>query len=222
MAISLKTYRHITNGFARGQHFNLGILDFRAFGGAPFSYITGLLTTPLMTAFCSSLTFPTKQISTNPLSIQHGLPPIKIAENVNYGTWSVTFYGDELLLLRTLFLFWNERVNDSKSKRFGLPNDYKSQFAFATVLSPQGLPAHGYFFRGLFPATIQGITVSQGNTNVLEFTVDFEYDYFEVNSWEAMLTSFAMEKILEIVTSQRTSRPSEVNLPYGISFKVPF
>lgn len=223
MAVSLKTYRKITNGFARSQHFNLGILDFRAFSSNPIaSYATGIVATPLLSMFCSSTTLPTKQIATNGLSLQYGIPAIKIAENINYGTWSVTFYGDELLLLRTLFLFWNEKIYDTKKKSFRLPGDYKSQFAFATVLSPQGVPTHGYFFRGLYPSVIQGITVSQSDSNVLQFTVDFEYDYFEVNSWEAMLTSYGMEKILAVASGQKLFNKTELNLPYGISFKVPF
>jgi hypothetical protein len=230
MAFNLNSFRRITNGFARGHHFNLGIVDFKGVGSSQVvNYVAGVVLTPLISIFCSSTTLPSKIFQSEALSIQHGLPPINMASSVTYGPWSVTFYSDELAILRTLFLRWQEKINNTKDMSYGVPAMYKSQLAYASLLSPQDIPVQVYSFYGLYPSDIQGITLSQMDTNVLQFTVDFTYDYFQVNEARGYIASLAHEIVFDTVlgkafdgTKIRRERKRSLNAPYGLSIKLPF
>ena len=56
MAITLKSYREITNGFARGHHFNVGIFDWKdpKISSSVASKVAGAFATPILSAFCSA------------------------------------------------------------------------------------------------------------------------------------------------------------------------
>lgn len=230
MAFNLNSFRRVTNGFARGHHFNLGILDFKGIGrSTTANYLTGIAVTPLISIFCHSMTLPSKTIASESIRVQSGIPPINIATNVSYTPWSVTFHSDELAILRYLFLRWQETINNSKDKGFGVPKDYKSQMAYASLLSPQDIPVHVYSFYGLYPSDIQGFTLNQQDSGVLEFTVEFTYDYFTVNDPSVYILSLAHEIVFDTVlgtafdgTKIRRERKRSINAPYGLTVKLPF
>jgi len=225
MAFTLKAFREITNGFARGHHFNLGILDFKAFGNIYADYATGALTSPLMSLFCSSMTLPSKIINPNSISVQSGIPAIKIANDIAYPPWTVTFYSDELLIMKYMFNRWQELVNNSEDKTFGVPSDYKSNIAYGAVLSPQSVPTHCYTFKGLWPSEVSNITVSQQDTTVLQYSVTFQYDYFEINELAGFLLSVGHELTnsgINAAYGGSTIRNRSVNAPYGLSLRIPF
>lgn len=229
MGINLKTFRKVTNGFARKHHFNIGFPDWRGLGltGGIASKLVGTAATPVINAFASTMEMPTKQITTHDIPISSGIPPIKIAKNVNYGEWSVNFYSDELLLLRYFFLEWMELINNTKDHTYSVPSRYKSNLAFGAVLSPEDIPVQVYGFKGLFPISVGGVQMAQQDTEVLIFNVKFAYDFFTVNE----PTSFALAVGLEVIGSAVLNRFGSgttglgrrtLNAPLGVSVPIPF
>ena len=228
MSINLRAFRKITNGFARGHHFNLGIIDFKGIGDNKFvNYGAGAVLSPLMSIFCSAMTLPQRNLEDEQLMIQYGIPAINMPTRVSYPGWSVTFYSDELALLRYLFIRWQEKIVSSRTKTFGVPATYKSQLAYAALLSPQDIPTHVYTFHGLYPRDVQGIQVSQSDTDVLTFSVEFAYDYFVINEPIGYAASLAHEVVFDTVLNRifgdtnNFKHKRSVNAPLGISIKLP-
>jgi hypothetical protein len=218
---SLKRFRQITNGFARGHNFNFSIIDWRDpdVDSKFLGNLLGAALSPIQTLFCSSTNLPSKTIETEAVPVHYGMPGIKVAKNVNYGSWTVTFYADEVLMLRFLFLRWMELIQDSSTQQFALASRYKSSFAFASILTPQNIPIQVYSFKGLFPTSVGSVTMAQQNSgSVLTFDVTFEFDFFTVNKdGLAFLASMAHETIMNGGVKAQT-----INLPYGATIKSPF
>jgi hypothetical protein len=161
MGLNLKSFRHVTNGFARHHHFNMGIVDWRdpAFSSKLLGTLAGAAATPIVSAFASSMQIPTKRIETEKVPIHHGVPGMSIGNGVTYDDWTVTFYADELLLLRFFFLRWMELINNTDDHTFSLPNRYKSSLAYASILSPTDIPVQVFTFKGLYPKEVGGIVM---------------------------------------------------------------
>ena len=228
MGITLKTFREITNGFARGCHFNIGIIDWKdpKFGQGPMAKVIGTASTPLLSAFCSGTELPSRTISTHDIKVQHGIPPIKIGNEVGYAAWTLTFYCDEIAALRYFFLRWQESLFDTTTKSYNVPKAYKSTLAYAALLTPQDIPCQVYTFRGLFPTDIGSLSLSQGDSTVLSFSVTFAYDFFEVNETVGFALAGAHEflgsSILNFAKGNSTPRRKRnINAPGGLSLPLP-
>lgn len=229
MGINLRSFREVTNGFARNHHFSIGFADWRGLGleGGIISKIVGAAATPILNAFVSSMEMPAKSVDYHAVSLQHGLPKIKVASEVTYGEWTVNFYSDELLLIRYFLLEWMEVVNNSKNHTFGIPAKYKSNLAYGAVLSPNDVPVQVYSFRGLFPIKVKGVEMAQDNTGILKFSVTFAYDYFLVNEPFGLGLAFGLEKIGSVALNRFGSgtdgqKERKLNAPMGIEVPLPF
>lgn len=229
MSINLKTFRQITNGFARNHHFNIGIIDWRdlAITDPTIGKIVGTLATPMLSLFCSSTALPTKSIASERIPIHYGIPGIQVARNVEYSPWRVTFYGDELMLLRFFFLRWMELINNTKNQSYSLPTKYKSTLAYAALLTPQDIPCHVFTFKGLFPIQVSQLILQQQDTSVTTFEVEFSYDFFQVNEPLGFGLALAHEIIGESVLRAATTgnfklKPRKINAPFGITVPLPF
>jgi len=229
MSITLKAFREITNGFARGHHFNIGILDWRdpKITSPIAQKVVGTAATPLLSAFCSATTLPSRTFSDHNLTIQDGIPPFKVANDISYNPWVVTFYSDELLALRYFFLRWQEIISNNDPKLRGYPSQYKSKLAYAAVLTPQDIPCHVYTFRGLYPSIVDDLQLAQDQTEILKFIVTFSYDYFELNELTGYGIALAHEVVGDrllsgLVGERSVNKERSINAPLGISVNIPF
>lgn len=228
MGITLKSFRELTGGFARGHHFNIGIIDWKdpKFGQSFMSKVIGTASTPIVSAFCQSAELPTRTITAHQIRVQHGVPPINITNEVTYAPWSLSFYCDEIAALRYFFLRWQESAFESQTKGYGLPNAYKSSLAYAALLTPQDIPCQVYTFRGLFPTDVGSLQLSQSDTGVLSFSVSFAYDFFEVNETMAFGLAGAHEflgnSVLNFLGGTSTPRRRRtITAPGGLSLPTP-
>jgi hypothetical protein len=229
MSINLKTFRFVTNGFARQNHFNVGFPDWRGLGltGGIASKLVGIAATPIINSFASSMELPTKSITDTPIRVQYGVPPIRVATDVVYGDWTVTFYSDEMLLLRYFFLEWMELINNTKNHSFSIPKKYKCDYAYGAVLTPQDIPVQVFTFKGLFPKNIGAVQMSQENAGILTFTVTFAYDFFKVNEPIGFAMALGFELLGNTILNKIGSGSDAfykrtLNAPMGVSVKLPF
>jgi len=224
MSINLRAFRQLTNGFARNHHFSIGIADWRTdfFNNKLLGMLAGIASSPIQNMFCSATSLPSKKIQHTRVPVQHGIPGIEIASDVVYAPWTVTFYADEILMLRYFFLKWMEGVNNTKVHSFNRPTEYKSTLAYAAVLTPQDVPCHVYSFYGLFPVDIGDIIVQQIDTNVMTFNVTFAYDYFKVNEPIGYGLALAQELVSDKLNGTSNTKKRTVNAPLGVKVKLPF
>ena len=108
---------------------------------------------------------------------------IKIAGDRTIPAWSVTVFNDTDFKLRNAFERWQNGINNMTDNE-GLTNpvDYQVD-AFVDHLDRNGNTVKSYTLRGLYPQNINPIDLTYDEaTAIEEFTVAFEYQYFESNT----------------------------------------
>jgi hypothetical protein len=110
---------------------------------------------------------------------------IKIAGDRTFAEWTVTVINDEDFLIRNAMEQWMHSINSHAGniREFGSasPLLYKSN-AQITQFSKTGVPIREYTFNGMFPTEVSTIEMAWETTDAIEeFTVTFQYDFWEVS-----------------------------------------
>jgi len=110
---------------------------------------------------------------------------IKIAGDRTFAEWTVTVINDEDFLIRNAMEQWMNTINSHAGniREFGSasPLLYKSN-AQITQFSKTGVPIREYTFNGMFPTEVSAIEMAWETTDAIEeFTVTFQYDFWEVS-----------------------------------------
>jgi hypothetical protein len=110
---------------------------------------------------------------------------IKLAGDRTFAEWTVTVINDEDFLIRNAMEEWSNRINTRQGnlRDFGSasPLQYKA-VAEVTQFSKTGVPVRTYKFNGLYPQAISPIELDWSTTDTIEeFTVTFQYDWWEVS-----------------------------------------
>ncbi len=120
----------------------------------------------------------------------------KIAGDRQFAPWSVNVMNDEDFAIRDAMERWNYKINSyegNKNLAGASPLDYK---AVADVIqySKEGTPVRIYSFNGIYPESVSQIGLDwNSNDTIEEFSVTFQYDYFEVNGGTTgLLNRFAV------------------------------
>lgn len=113
----------------------------------------------------------------------------KVAGDRTFDPWSVTVMNDEDFLIRHAMEQWNYSINTYESNLnvvgggaagTAAPSFYKST-AEVTQYSKTGQVLRVYRFNGIYPDVVSAIDLDWNNTdNIEEFSVQFQYDSFEV------------------------------------------
>lgn len=109
---------------------------------------------------------------------------IKVAGDRTFEEWTVTIINDEDFLIRNAMEEWMAAINTHEGN---VRDDaagtqaYKGNDATITQFSKAGDPIRTYSFRNIFPTNVSAIDVSwETNDAIEEFTVTFQYDYWQV------------------------------------------
>jgi len=109
---------------------------------------------------------------------------IKLAGDRTFGEWSVTVINDEDFLIRNALEKWSNSINSLRGNLRGFGSSAPSQYkvnAEVVQYSKTGIPIRQYTFNGIFPQTISAIDLDWNATDQIEeFTVTFQYDWWEV------------------------------------------
>ena len=108
---------------------------------------------------------------------------VKIAGDRTIPNWTITVLNDTNFKLRNAFERWQNGINNMTDNE-GLTNpvDYQVD-AFVDHLDRNGNTIKSYTLRGAFPTSIAEIPLNyDAVTDIEEFEVTFEYQYFETNT----------------------------------------
>lgn len=110
---------------------------------------------------------------------------VKVPGDRTFDEWTVTVINDEDFLVRNALEQWSNSINAHQSnvREFASasPLLLKSQ-AEITQFSKTGVPVRTYKFDGLWPSNISEIETNWETTDTIEeFTVTFQYDWWEVS-----------------------------------------
>jgi len=121
-----------------------------------------------------------------PIEVGYWGRKIKVAGDRTFDPWSVQVMNDEDFKVRHALETWHNKINslsgNINTTGGSEPSKYKVQ-AHVSQYSKSGGIIRTYTFYGLFPTQISPIELSWDSTNQIEtFTVNFDYDWFEVTS----------------------------------------
>lgn len=105
---------------------------------------------------------------------------VKYAGDRTFEDWTVTVINDEDFAVRNAMEAWMNAINSHDGNTRALPQDYKSN-ALVTQFSKDGTPLRTYIFEGIYPVTLDGITLDWSTQDTIEeFGITFQYDLWRV------------------------------------------
>ncbi len=110
---------------------------------------------------------------------------VKVAGDREYGTWAIDVMNDEDFKIRNQLENWHYRINSIRENvnntSSSAPANYKAD-AFVEQFSKTGEIIRTYRFEGLFPTSIDAISLNWETNNTIEtFGVTFAYDIYVVS-----------------------------------------
>jgi hypothetical protein len=148
------------------------------------------------TFLCRSAGIPASTVGTVEVPFRGRV--IKLPGDRTFESWTVTVFGDENLKLRSYFEKWLDILNEHTS---GAGQTVSTNYS-ATLQVDQLIRGTGsstttdtasphskirsYQFKNAFPTNISQIDLSYDNNNsIAEYTVEFQYDYWEISAFAA-------------------------------------
>ena len=140
------------------------------------------------TFLCRSAGIPASTIGTVEVPFRGRV--IKLPGDRTFESWTITVMADESMEVRGYFEKWMEKLNKHENGA-GYTEDFAStlkvsQLARGTSTSDALKDPHSvvrsYDFYNAFPTNIAQIDLSYDNNNTIaEYTVEFQYDWWEAN-----------------------------------------
>ena len=140
------------------------------------------------TFLCRSAGIPASTIGTVEVPFRGRV--IKLPGDRTFESWTITVMADEDMSVRGYFEKWMEKLNKHENGA-GYTEDFAStlkvsQLARGTSASDALKDPHSvvrsYDFYNAFPTNIAQIDLSYDNNNTIaEYTVEFQYDWWEAN-----------------------------------------
>ena len=169
----------------RPNLFQVSLLD------APRAASLPAVTAADFTFLCRSAGIPASSVGTVEVPFRGRV--IKLPGDRTFESWTITVFGDQNLKLRTYFEKWLDVLNEHTSGAGQTTSANYSgtlqvdQLARGTgsstdtnTTTPHTL-VRSYQFKNAFPTNISQIDLSYDNNNsIAEYTVEFQYDYWEI------------------------------------------
>lgn len=159
------------------------------YGGARPSLFQIIVTNPIdgvadlkMPIMAKAASLPASNLGT--IEVPYFGRMIKIRGDRTFEDWTVTVINDEDFVVRNSLESWMNAINNHEAnlQTTGSPSpaSYKSQ-AQITQFAKTGNPIRVYNFNGIWPSSLSTIDMSwETNNTIEEFTVTFQYDWFDV------------------------------------------
>lgn len=144
------------------------------------------------TFLCRSAGIPASSVGTVEVPFRGRV--IKLPGDRTFEAWTITVYGDEKLRLRSYFEKWLDVLNEHTSGAgYTVSTEYSATLQVdqlargksigTTNTSDPHSIVRSYQFKNAFPTNISQIDLSYDNNNsVAEYTVEFQYDYWEISA----------------------------------------
>jgi len=134
-----------------------------------------------MSFMCRSASIPASTMSE--VTVPYFGRTLYYQGNREYDPWSVTIVNDEDFLVRNALEEWHAAINlpgQNITTVGANASNYKSQ-AEVIQYSKDGSILRKYKFNGMWPQSIDEITLDWDTNDIQEFGVTFRYDWWEVS-----------------------------------------
>lgn len=152
------------------------------------------------TFLCRSAGIPASSVGTVEVPFRGRV--IKLPGDRTFESWTITVFGDANLKLRSYFEKWLDVLNEhtsgagqtvSTNYSATLQVDQLVRGSGSATVADNASPhsaIRSYQFINAFPTNISQIDLSYDNNNsIAEYTVEFQYDFWETNAVSAGTTS---------------------------------
>ena len=143
----------------------------------------------LINVLCKSAALPASNLGV--IEVPFRGRTVKIAGDRTFDTWTATFFNDKDMMIRSYFESWLESMNTHEgnfSPNF-IPNQGDGYMCDVKVKQLEKHGAEGgqvlreYTLKHAFPTNVSQIDLAyDSNDQVEEFSVEFQYSYWLVNS----------------------------------------
>lgn len=170
----------------------LGVDDFKAKltgGGARANLFKATVNFPgyaggdveLTSFMCKAAALPSSNVA--PIVVPFRGRQLKVAGDRTFEAWTITVINDADSTVRNAMERWMNGINEhANNTGLSNPTDYQADLV-VEQLNKAGDVTKRYDFRGAFPVNISEIAVSYDAENTIEeYTVTFEYQYWESNT----------------------------------------
>ena len=161
----------LTGGGARANLFKATV-NFPGYAGGDVE---------LTSFMCKSAALPSSNIT--PIVVPFRGRQLKIAGDRTFEPWTVTILNDSSMSIRSAMEAWMNGINQHANNT-GLvnPTDYQADLIIEQ-LNKAGEVTKRYDIRGAFPVNVSEVGLSYDAENsISEFSVSFEYQYWESNT----------------------------------------
>ena len=163
----------LKGGGARANQFRvvMPFPGFAAFGGE----------TENMSFLCQASSLP--GMTVEQVAVPFRGRSLYVAGDRTFETWTTTVLNDTDFKIRNAYERWLNGINNmSDNEGLVNPADYQVD-AFIDQLDRNGKIIKSYTFRGMFPTTIDDITMSYSDNSTIEtFVATHRYQYFETDT----------------------------------------
>lgn len=160
------------------------------FGGARPSLFEVVMTNPINGSADSKFRFMCRAAQIPAATVGTIITPyfgrqVKHAGNRTFDPWTVTIINDEDFAIRNTLEQWNTEINtlegNLRTAAAGVSN-YKAGTADVTQYGKDGRALRTYQFVGMWCSDLSAMDLSWDTEAIQEYTVTFQYDYWQTVS----------------------------------------
>ena len=147
----------------------------------------------LINVLCKSAALPASNLGV--IEVPFRGRTVKIAGDRTFDTWTATFFNDKDMKIRAYFEAWLESMNTHEGNFSPNFIPTKETDGYMATVGVKQLEKHGaeggqvlreYVLRHAFPTNVSQIDLAyDSNDQIEEFTVEFQYSYWNVVAGQA-------------------------------------
>ena len=156
----------------------------------PFANVGVTADTDLTNLLCKSAALPGSNLGV--IEVPFRGRTIKIAGDRTFDTWSATFFNDKTMQTRSLFEAWLNTINSHNenagaNSQLGGTGGNRYDVDIKVIQEERNAPGaeptklRTYLLKYAFPTSVSQIDLAyDSNDQIEEFTVEFQYSYWQV------------------------------------------
>ena len=156
----------------------------------PFANVGVAADTDLTNLLCKSAALPGSNLGV--IEVPFRGRTIKIAGDRTFDTWSATFFNDKTMQTRSLFEAWLNTINSHNenagaNSQLGGTGGNRYDVDIKVIQEERNAPGaeptklRTYLLKYAFPTSVSQIDLAyDSNDQIEEFTVEFQYSYWQV------------------------------------------
>jgi hypothetical protein len=136
--------------------------------------------TELASILCKAASLPASTIT--PIEVKFRGRTLKVSGERTFEPWTITIINDSNMEVRDAFETWSNGINSHEGNiSMSTLDDYQVDMQISQ-LDSQGVPVKEYNLIGCWPSSVSAIEMSYDTSEISEFQVTLEFQYWTSNT----------------------------------------